>query len=128
MANADDGQIMRGMGRRIRDAREAARLNQEDVARSMGVSRATVPMWETGETTISGPKLQRLAKLLERPAGWFYGDIPPRKLLDQFDTRDLLNYLAGRAGSRSDKEQSSFSRASGQSGKGARVAVAVGAA
>lgn len=36
------------IGKKLRDARNAAKLTQESVAESLGVSRQSVSNWETG--------------------------------------------------------------------------------
>lgn len=38
------------IGKKLRDARNAAKLTQESAAESLGVSRQTVSNWETGKT------------------------------------------------------------------------------
>lgn len=36
------------IGKKLRDARNAAKLTQESAAESLGVSRQTISNWETG--------------------------------------------------------------------------------
>ena len=38
------------IGKKLRDARNAAKLTQESAAESLGVSRQTISNWETGKT------------------------------------------------------------------------------
>lgn len=40
------------IGKKLRDARNAAKLTQESAAESLGVSRQTVSNWETGKRPI----------------------------------------------------------------------------
>lgn len=54
------------LGRRLRVAREANRLTQEDVAGHLGVSRPTVGQIEAGNRTVSSLELDRLAYLFGR--------------------------------------------------------------
>lgn len=54
------------LGRRLRDAREACGLKQEDVAQHLGVSRATVAQIELGNRSVSGLELSKLAYLYAR--------------------------------------------------------------
>lgn len=51
------------LGRRLRGAREACGLTQEDVARQLDVSRSTVAQIELGNRVVSGVELSRLAYL-----------------------------------------------------------------
>lgn len=54
------------LGRRLRDAREACGLKQDDVAQHLGVSRATVAQIELGNRSVSGLELSKLAYLYAR--------------------------------------------------------------
>lgn len=50
--------------RSIKELRIAAGLTQAELAGRIGVSQATVGMWETGSRTPRVPKLLELSKLL----------------------------------------------------------------
>lgn len=54
------------LGGRIRLAREASRLKQEDVARHLGVSRSTIAQMELGNRAVTSLELDRLARLYNR--------------------------------------------------------------
>lgn len=54
------------LGRRLRAARDACRLKQEDVARHLGLSRPTVAQIELGNRSVTGLELDRLADLYGR--------------------------------------------------------------
>lgn len=54
------------LGRRLRHARDACGLTQEEVAESLGLSRATVAQIELGNRTVSGLELSKLAYLYAR--------------------------------------------------------------
>jgi len=54
------------LGRRIRRAREACAMTQEEVADRLGVSRAIVVQIEQGKRAVSGLELQQLAYLFAR--------------------------------------------------------------
>lgn len=54
------------LGRRIRAAREASRLTQDQVAQQLGVSRPTVVQIEAGNRSVSSLELDRLAYLFGR--------------------------------------------------------------
>lgn len=61
------------MGNRIREARRALRLTQDDVARHFGINRVSVTQWESGQTRPDQEKLPELARLLNRSADWILG-------------------------------------------------------
>ncbi len=54
------------LARRLRRAREACRLKQEDVAGRLGVSRSTIAQIEAGKRNVSSLELDRLAYLYGR--------------------------------------------------------------
>jgi len=62
------------LGRRIRAAREACALTQEDVARHLGVSRPAVAQIERGRRSVSSLELDRLAHLFGRDIRDFVAD------------------------------------------------------
>jgi DNA-binding XRE family transcriptional regulator len=54
------------LGRRIRAAREACRMTQDEAARHIGVSRPTFVQIEAGHRSVSSLELDRLAYLFGR--------------------------------------------------------------
>ena len=52
--------MQKGIGKRIRDARKAAGLTQEELAERMGTSSVAVAQWETGRRN---PKMGTVSKL-----------------------------------------------------------------
>lgn len=54
------------LARRLRSARQACHLSQEDVARHLGVSRSTIAQIELGNRAVSSLELDRLAYLYGR--------------------------------------------------------------
>ncbi len=61
----------KAIGRRIRQAREAAGMTQEELAEDLDTKPATVSRWESG----SFPKrigLPKIAAALNKPVDWFY--------------------------------------------------------
>jgi phage repressor protein C with HTH and peptisase S24 domain len=66
---------METIGSRIRAAREAKGLTQDDLAQHFGIRRVSVTQWE-GDTTKPGPGRYRgLSELLGGEADWYqYGD------------------------------------------------------
>src|SRR5882724_11613633 len=70
------------LGRRLRQAREATGLTQEEVAGQMGLARPSVVQLEQGKRTVSGLELDRLAHL--------YGLDLRDFLADEFRAEDLV--------------------------------------
>lgn len=73
------------LGRRIRSAREACRLTQEQVAEVLDVSRPTVAQIEAGNRAVSSLELDRLAHLFGRDIRDF--------VAESFDEADSLAAL-----------------------------------
>jgi transcriptional regulator with XRE-family HTH domain len=61
----------REIGRRIRQARETARLTQEDLGRALGISGVAVGHYERGARSVGIAELERIATVLGRPVTWF---------------------------------------------------------
>lgn len=70
------------LARRLRAAREACHLKQEDVARHLGVSRPTIAQIELGNRAVSSLELDKLAYL--------YGRDIRELLADEFREEDAL--------------------------------------
>jgi Zn-dependent peptidase ImmA (M78 family)/DNA-binding XRE family transcriptional regulator len=62
------------LGRRLRAAREACRMTQEEVARGLGLSRSGVAQMELGNRAITGLELERLAYLFGRDMREFFAE------------------------------------------------------
>jgi len=60
------------LGKRLRDAREACGLTQEEVAQRLGVSRSTVAQMEAGSRLVEEHELSLLAYLYGRDARSFF--------------------------------------------------------
>jgi transcriptional regulator with XRE-family HTH domain len=70
-AHDNDGLLLSS---RLREARKALGLTQEDVAGVMRLHRSAVSDIESGNRKVYGPELVRLARLYRRPIAWFLGD------------------------------------------------------
>lgn len=64
----------RELARRLRQARKAARLRQEDVANRLGISRSAVVHIEAGRRGVSGLELEGLAQLYGRDIRDFFSE------------------------------------------------------
>ena len=65
------------LGQRLRRAREASTMTQDDVAHHLGVSRSTVAQMELGNRTVTGIELSRLAYLFGKDLQSFVADDNP---------------------------------------------------
>ena len=73
------------LGKRIRAAREANRMTQDEVASELGVSRSTVVQIEGGKRSVSSIELDRLAYIFGRDMREF--------VADSFEQQDALGAL-----------------------------------
>jgi transcriptional regulator with XRE-family HTH domain len=64
------------LGRRIKQAREEARLSQLQVGVSIGVSDKTISGYESGRISPPIDKLLNLADLFKKPISYFLGSDP----------------------------------------------------
>ena len=62
------------LGQRLRAAREACRMSQEEVAQHLRLSRSTVAQMELGNQAITGLELERLAYLCGRDMRDFFAE------------------------------------------------------
>ena len=73
------------LGRRIREAREACRMTQDDAAKHIGVSRPTFVQIEAGKRSVSSLELDKLAYLFGRDIREF--------VANEFQQEDSLTAL-----------------------------------
>lgn len=59
-------------GRRLRFAREAARLSQEELAERVELTRLTIARYESGRLKPSFERLVPIAAALSQPLWWFF--------------------------------------------------------
>jgi len=62
------------LGRRLKAARDSARMTQEQVANELNVSRTAVTQFEAGERSVSSIELAKLAYLFGRDMSEFFED------------------------------------------------------
>lgn len=59
------------LARRLKEAREAAGLSQDEVAQSLGVPRPAISQIENANRRVAALELARLAKLYGKPMAFF---------------------------------------------------------
>ncbi|MDR7867797.1 MAG: helix-turn-helix transcriptional regulator [Sporomusaceae bacterium] len=91
--------------KRLRQAREDARLTHEEVAKNLGYnSSSTIGNYEAGRREISAKDLIAMAKLYDVSLSWLYGQNDEKDLsLTKVDRREWLLLLAFRKASERDK-------------------------
>jgi transcriptional regulator with XRE-family HTH domain len=62
------------VGSRLRSAREYLSLSQEAAANETGILRSAISDIERGNRRVDSLELRRLARLYQRPVGYFLGD------------------------------------------------------
>src|SRR5262245_48704935 len=75
MKHKDDF-VNREIGRRLRLARIIANIRLGRAAKLVGVTSQQVGKYELGDTRVSAVIVARLARLYERPVGWFLEEVP----------------------------------------------------
>ena len=81
------------IGQRLKEARLARRMTQEDLARAVGVTKGAIGNYET---EVSSPKESILIKLMEVlhiDANFLYQDFIHHDTSDRSDDRDFLEAL-----------------------------------
>ena len=96
------------IGSRIQRARKEAALTQGELGRLWGgKSHAAVSDVERGETSVTASSLAELAKILEKPVTYFYGEKPSAQyfrggrdetgaVVDGKATADFMRFLRER--------------------------------
>jgi transcriptional regulator with XRE-family HTH domain len=74
MAHAAGEREDAALGSRLREAREYVGLKQEEVGRHLSIPRTAVSEMESGKRGVSALELKNLARLYQRPVGWFTGE------------------------------------------------------
>jgi transcriptional regulator with XRE-family HTH domain len=62
------------LARLLKEAREYLELSQDEVAKELGVPRTAISLIESGQRKVDALELQKLARLYQRPVGYFTGE------------------------------------------------------
>ena len=86
------------VGRRIRQARRAAKLTQGQLGDKIGLTFQQVQKYEKGVNRVSAGTLYEIAKVLDIPISWFFDEdvvdrISELKEADASDFNDCMNLL-----------------------------------
>ena len=86
------------VGRRIRQARRAAKLTQGQLGNKIGLTFQQVQKYEKGVNRVSAGTLYEIAKVLDIPISWFFDEdvvdrISELKEADASDFNDCMNLL-----------------------------------
>jgi ribosome-binding protein aMBF1 (putative translation factor) len=68
------GRFDRAVGARIRDARQRAGLSQTKLGDALGLTFQQVQKYEHGTNRVAPSRLIVIARTLERPIGYFFGE------------------------------------------------------
>lgn len=93
------------MARRLKEAREYLELSQDEVARELGVPRTAISLMESGQRKIEALELQSLAKLYQRPVGYFTGEET-----EDIGSSSQVAHLARAASKLSNKDREELAR------------------
>jgi transcriptional regulator with XRE-family HTH domain len=70
-------------GSRLKQAREALSLSQEQLAERLDVARLTVVRWESGKLKPGLERLSQIAEATQRPLAWFFRDSDEDEIIAQ---------------------------------------------
>lgn len=86
-------------GQRLKAAREAARMSQEELAEKVELTRLTIARYESGRLKPGFERLEPLAAALSQPLWWFFTDRDEKpKLLPSGPSEELCREILVRLG------------------------------
>lgn len=62
------------VGKQIKKARQSKALSQGQLAEKVGISRMMISRYEVGYSEVPIERLQKIAKILEKPVSYFFGE------------------------------------------------------
>ena len=87
------------IGKRILQLRKELKLTQEDLGKRVGVSKATISLWEKNETKPKGENLLKLARALACTPDYITDGKasaePPAQSIPLIEKRHISDYVAG---------------------------------
>jgi transcriptional regulator with XRE-family HTH domain len=82
-------------GERIREARIAAKLTQEQLGELMGVSFQQIQKYETGKNRVSSGRIGLLVKAVNRPLAYFFPDSADIRMISDSGISSFLAHKRG---------------------------------
>lgn len=84
LENDENAKTIAGIGRRIKEARNALNMTQEELAKSLGVTKGAVANYENGTSHLKEPIMCKLFSTLNVDANYLFHDVvnSPRKSND----------------------------------------------
>jgi transcriptional regulator with XRE-family HTH domain len=70
-----EGKDRKGLGERLREAREYLGFSQEEVAKFLGIARSALSNIENGQRKVDALELKQLAQLYKRTVGHLTGEV-----------------------------------------------------
>jgi transcriptional regulator with XRE-family HTH domain len=70
----EEGKDRKGLGDRLREAREYLGFSQEEVAKFLGIARSALSNIENGQRKVDALELKKLAQLYKRTVGHLTGE------------------------------------------------------
>jgi transcriptional regulator with XRE-family HTH domain len=95
----------KGLGARLREAREYLGLSQDEVAKAVALPRSAISLIESGQRRIDALELKKFAELYQRPVGEFTGELEATSLLEP-----SVQYLARAAAQLTSADQAELIR------------------
>jgi transcriptional regulator with XRE-family HTH domain len=101
-----EGKDRRGLGERLREAREYFGFSQEEVAKFLGIARSALSNIENGQRKVDALELKKMAQLYKRTVGYFTGEV------DEVEPRFAADvaHLARKAENLSPQDREELSR------------------
>ena len=81
------------VGKRLRIARRASKLSQEDLGNVVGVSYQQIQKLETGQNRVSAGRLYQFSQTLNKPLNWFFEGFGDRSSVMNHDLTHLERFL-----------------------------------
>jgi len=86
-----------GIGRKLQKAREEARLSQEELAKKLNCTQASLSNYELGKRRLYLAQLQKIGQLLNKPITYFLEDseeeVSANQKLDQMLKQPLMKEI-----------------------------------
>ncbi len=81
------------IGKKIKQAREAAGLSQSELSAQLKIHQVTVARWECEARRCSFENLKKISEITAKPIGGFFGEDYPAYTYDRSLREELLVYM-----------------------------------